>query len=394
MAEPGRSEQGRKSHVGERIKRHRMMLGLSQADLGRLTGFDKSAICRWERGKEVPRGRTLKRLEAAFAELAAPVPGVSNAAEKALDMARSDLAQLGRGAGPREECAAETLWKRLTAMDPERRLAVVQGDPTYWAAGFCLRLCDESERAAARNASDARNLAQLARLVARKIAESQGAKAWRLRGFAEGLFANALKVGNDLHGAEAAFVRAWRLWKAGADGDQRLSEARLLDLEASLRWVLRYNQAACLCRLGKAEEAQLLVAEVRQLAAGNDLDLLRTEWLAAVVLSGLGQLDPAVEKLEQVCRALLGRDLGYDYALAGLDLALLYREQGRWTEIRGLAEEMVEIFKAEQIHRETLAALALFREAAVKQGVSAKLVRRLQEYLKQAQCQPGLRFEG
>lgn len=47
----------------------------------------------------------------------------------------------------------------------------------------------------------------------------------------------------------------------------------------------------------------------------------------------------------------------YDYALAGLDAALLYREESRFAEIKTLAAEMLAIFKAQNVHRETLAAL-------------------------------------
>jgi transcriptional regulator with XRE-family HTH domain len=474
MAEASRNQQGGSIHPGEWIKRRRKILGLSQADLGRLAGFHKSVICRWEKGKEVPRAGNLETIEAAFARLAAPVTGTNqqaalrdlcSAAERTLDGARCELAQLrwraSGSAAPLEEVEVETLWQRLSAVDPERRPALVREDATYWNATFCVRLCDESERVAARNAQEARKLAELARLVARKAAESEGAEAWRLRAFAEGYFANSLKVGNDLHAAEAAFVRARRFWKAGTGAADLLSEACLLDLEASLRWAqrrfaealklhdqalevarpgeegivllnksatleqmgdyerslealaqaepridakrqprhlfaLRYNQAMCLCRLERALEAQPLVDEVLQLAEAleNDLDQLRTQGLAAMVLAGLGQTDPAVEGLELVCRGFQTRDLFYDYAFAGLDLALLYREQGRWAEIRGLAEEMVEIFERQGVHRETLAAVILFQEAAAKEAVSIELVRRLQEYLKLAQAQPGLRFQG
>jgi hypothetical protein len=54
---------------------------------------------------------------------------------------------------------------------------------------------------------------------------------------------------------------------------------------------------------------------------------------------------------------------------------------------------MVGIFRDRKVHRATLAAVILFREAAEREAVTVELVRRLQDYLKQAQSQPGLRFE-
>ena len=362
-----------------------------------------------------------------------------------------------------EKEKADALWKELKTLSKEGRRRAVEENPACWTWGLCLLFCDESERAAARDATKALELADLARLMARTVTDlEEYPEAWCscLRAYAEAFFANALKVSNKLPPAAAAFARARSLWRDGADPAKLLSEARLLDLGASVCWaqrrfdealklheealrvarpgedafillnksatleqmgdyegslaalaqaeprldrerqprlrcVLQYNRAMCLCRLGRAEEARPLVDEVWRLAEAlrNDLDLLKVRWLAAVVAAGLGQIAPAVESLEEVCREAYSRELFYSYALAGLDLALLYREQGRWAEIRGLAAQWVKIFEAQEVHRETLAALLLFQEAAEQETVTEALVRRLQEYLKQAQSLPGQRFK-
>jgi tetratricopeptide (TPR) repeat protein len=162
-----------------------------------------------------------------------------------------------------------------------------------------------------------------------------------------------------------------------------------------LWWVLKQSQALNLVRLSRAEEARPALKEAQRLAEQlrNSLDRLRTRCLAALVDAGLGKTEEAIESLEQVCDDFRKRGLAFDYALVGLDLALLYREEGRWAEIRELAGRMVEIFRERKIHRETIAAVLLFKEAAAKEAVSVELVRRLQNYLKQAQARPGLRFE-
>lgn len=358
---------------------------------------------------------------------------------------------------------AAALWAEIRKLSREGRRRAVEENPACWTWAVCLLLCDESQKAAARDTKKALELARLARWVARTVKElEEYPAAWcsRLQGYAEAFFANALKVSNQLPAAAAAFARARSLWRLGADPAKLLSEARLLDLGASvcwaqrrfdealklhdealhlaqpeeegalllnksatleqmgdyegslevlaqaapridgasqprLQWVLKYNQAACLCRLGRAEEARPLVNEVWRMADGlrNDLDLLKTRWLTAVLTAGLGQIASAAESLEEVCREAYSRDLFYSYALVGLDLALLYREQGRWAEIRVLAAQWVKIFQAQEVHRETLAALLLFQEAAEQEAVTESLVRRLQEYLKQAQTFPGQRFD-
>lgn len=153
---------------------------------------------------------------------------------------------------------------------------------------------------------------------------------------------------------------------------------------------LRYNQAKSLCRLRRAEAAARLLPEVRKLAEQlrNDVDLLKTHWLEALVLAGQGRSEQAVASLEWVCRDFRQRPLPYDFALAGLDLALLFREQGRWAEIQHLAMEMVAIFQQEGVHREAVAALLLFREAAEAEPVTVELVYLLQDYLRLTQRSP------
>lgn len=159
--------------------------------------------------------------------------------------------------------------------------------------------------------------------------------------------------------------------------------------------VLRFNQAANLILLGRAAEAVQIVDEVRLLAEAlrNDLDLVKTFWLRANVDAGLGRRQEALDGLNQVRRNFEARSLPYDYALASLDEALLHREEGRFGEIRALAEEILEIFRAQGVHREAVASIILFREAAEKEQVSVELVRKLQNYLVKAGSDPAFRFE-
>jgi len=159
--------------------------------------------------------------------------------------------------------------------------------------------------------------------------------------------------------------------------------------------VLLFNRASNLLELGRAKEAALLIKEVRELAEalGNNIDLVRLLWLEGKCVAGLGQRDKAVTTLEQVRRAFEDRKLPFDFALASLDLALLYRQEGRFAEIRALAGEMLKIFQAQQVHREAIGALIVFQEAAEKEQVTAALALRLGAYLRRAQSEPGLRFE-
>ena len=85
--------------------------------------------------------------------------------------------------------------------------------------------------------------------------------------------------------------------------------------------------------------------------------------------------------------------MAYDAALVSLELSALYLEQGRTAEVRTLASEMAWVFKAQGVHREALAALGLFCQAAKADNLSVELARRLVSYLGRARHDQELRFE-
>ncbi len=89
----------------------------------------------------------------------------------------------------------------------------------------------------------------------------------------------------------------------------------------------------------------------------------------------------------------VGARLAFDYALVCLDLALLLLGQGDTGEVRALAEEMLTIFRSQQVEREPLAALQFFCEAAKREAASVELARRVVKYLNRAQYDPELRFD-
>lgn len=157
-----------------------------------------------------------------------------------------------------------------------------------------------------------------------------------------------------------------------------------------------FNRASNLLLLGRAEEAAPLVPEVRRLAdqLGNGIDAIRTTWLEASCDTGLGRREEALSKLQEVRQAFAEKPLPFDYALASLDAVLLYREENRFAEIQTLAAEILEFFKAQKVHREAIASMVLFQEAAEKQRVTEALVQRLKDYLAKARRGPGVRFGG
>jgi len=158
--------------------------------------------------------------------------------------------------------------------------------------------------------------------------------------------------------------------------------------------VVQHSLAHSLWQLGRYEEAEALLPEARRRAigTGNELDLVRVLWVEGGVAAGLGRREQALAALGQARRYFNAHRIAYDAALASLELAVLYLEEGRAGEVKRLAEEMYWIFKDQGVRQEASAALQLFYEAARKEEATAELARRLVEYLTKARHNPALRF--
>jgi len=163
-----------------------------------------------------------------------------------------------------------------------------------------------------------------------------------------------------------------------------------------LPWTIRFNMTTDLCLLERYAEAQHILPQVRELAVAGrrELDLIRVLWLSGRIEAGFGRLSEARAAFDQVRRDFDTRKMAYDYALVSLERAEIDLREGRRDEVRALAKEMAKIFKAEGIHREALAALAIFHKAAMEDKATEELARRIVRYLYRAQYDPELRFEG
>jgi tetratricopeptide (TPR) repeat protein len=205
----------------------------------------------------------------------------------------------------------------------------------------------------------------------------------------------------DLHG-KLLLTKAQIL---GALGDIEVStevlrEADLhIDAEQEPRIALgiRCEFLFNLCLQGRAAEAAARLRPVQALAEqlGQELDLVRVAALGGKIAAGTGQAEEAEEVFEQARRKFASHNppLPFDYALVSLDLGLLLLEHGRTSEARTLAEQMAWIFKSQGVHREALAALRIFCEAAKRETATVELARDVIRFLHRSQHDPELKFE-
>lgn len=192
-------------------------------------------------------------------------------------------------------------------------------------------------------------------------AERSFARAWRLWRSGDdptGLFSEAylLDLEASLRRAQRRFAQALKL-HANAMAQARVDEVGTILLNRTLTYQLQgkheealqslakavkaidgerqprllygalFNRTSNLLLLGRTEEAAPLVHEVRRLAdqLGNGIDRIRTTWLEAKCASGLGRREEALAKLTEVRQGFADKSLPFDYALASLEVDLLYQ---------------------------------------------------------------------
>ncbi len=166
------------------------------------------------------------------------------------------------------------------------------------------------------------------------------------------------------------------------------------DAASPLYLCARHNLCRNLTAAGEFEEALAIFREDEGLFRrhGQSLDRLRRRWVLGQIAAGLGRTRQAERAFHEVQTAFLERGMGLLAASIAMDLAELHLRAGRTAKVRELAEQMVPIFAAQDVHREALAALRLFVEAARADAAHLDLVADLRRYLRDAQADREHRF--
>ncbi|HEX7186552.1 MAG TPA: hypothetical protein VF756_32330 [Thermoanaerobaculia bacterium] len=164
----------------------------------------------------------------------------------------------------------------------------------------------------------------------------------------------------------------------------RKSSAEITEREPSLFAYFRYNLLGCLTLAGRHEEAEQLLPEVRDLfqALDQPLNFVRLRWAEGNIARGLGRLGDAANGFREVQNEFTSRGMAYDAGLVSLDLALLYLQEGRTSELKQLARELVTLFESRDVHREALSAVYLFQRACEEERLTVDLVSYLSELLR------------
>jgi tetratricopeptide (TPR) repeat protein len=184
------------------------------------------------------------------------------------------------------------------------------------------------------------------------------------------------------------YGKAIRLIRSGLSRIDLYREPRL----AVAAW---HNLVVYLTESGRHREALETLEEHQQLYVvhGDQMHLVRFNWLKGMITRDLGRLDEAEAALRDARDAFIARDIGFDAALVSLDLAMVYLLRGDHGQVKRLAAEMVPIFESRDVHQEAIAALLIFQQAAEAERVSLELLGRIAAWLERSRRDPDARFE-
>jgi tetratricopeptide (TPR) repeat protein len=96
-------------------------------------------------------------------------------------------------------------------------------------------------------------------------------------------------------------------------------------------------------------------------------------WLQGLIGLRLGAARHAERNFRLASEIFAEQEMPYEVALVALDLASIYLEDARWSELGEIAEELAALVGARRVEGEIAAALALWQEAAATQSVTAQL---------------------
>jgi tetratricopeptide (TPR) repeat protein len=221
---------------------------------------------------------------------------------------------------------------------------------------------------------DRRRLAEASLLLDRAYAIDSGAAPRR----GDSVAADPQRAGR------ALAHRAWCLHHLGQPGPAAalLAEAeRLADPERSPSLLLAVRLGRVWTAIALADlplaETRLTIADQLAARLGDLPARLRLRRAEAAIAGARDRRGPTEQSLLDAARGFVQADLGCDAALAFLDLAALYHEQGAGDSLRQLAAEVLPVFSARDLERDAFQALLRFQDACAADRLTTELLRQL-----------------
>lgn len=142
---------------------------------------------------------------------------------------------------------------------------------------------------------------------------------------------------------------------------------------------------------GKAAQ-QFAEASALWQELGRDVERVRTNWSIGALHKAMGDLDGAIERIDDARRSFEALGIVNDAAIARLELAEALLLAERADEVPDLLRNVVVSFTSEGIMQNAKMALAYLREAVEAGAVEARLVRHVRDYLEELPTNPASVF--
>jgi len=146
------------------------------------------------------------------------------------------------------------------------------------------------------------------------------------------------------------------------------------------------NLAICLNDLGRSEEASDILRTSRRRIEGfgDRIHLAHVRRTEGTIAASQGRAEEAEAAYGAARQFFLDREADLDAALICLDMAVLYLGENRTDKVKELAEEMIPIFRRQNLDQEFMAALILFQHAAEREIATLGLVEEISRYLQRS----------
>ncbi|MCP4599776.1 MAG: tetratricopeptide repeat protein, partial [Proteobacteria bacterium] len=159
--------------------------------------------------------------------------------------------------------------------------------------------------------------------------------------------------------------------------------------------IAHYNLAASHVKMGSFREAEESLKKLRGLYNIEISQAIawHARWLDGAIRQGLGDFKAAETCFMEARHGFLEADqLGY-VAQVGLDLALLYSEQERSSDVRRLVMEILPAFSALRVSREATVAIELLRNATMGAQIPYALLQEIRVHMEKIRLDPTFQFK-
>lgn len=156
-----------------------------------------------------------------------------------------------------------------------------------------------------------------------------------------------------------------------------------------------HHLAETLAREGSGEDAMraLVAAAIPLSSVDSERHYIHHRGIRGIAYRALGRLKEAESELRAVRSALRDSDASFYTAIVNLDLACVCAARGKMEEVRRLAGEAYDIFRAEGLEERALSAVILLREAIEAERATEELAAAVTDFLVRFRHDKQLRFE-